>query len=371
MCAEDQTHATEIPIDVNNDNDRDSSFEEELTTESTTSLNDSILNYRTLHGRRYHNFKSSEYWGPNDESQNEQLDIGHHMLTLLLGGELFLAPIGHHPQNVIDVGTGTGIWAMDFADKFPSAQVVGTDLSGIQPNWVPPNCKFELDDAQLEWTFPPEHFDFVHLRCLMGSIKDWPYIYSEIYRCMKPGGWIEHVDMDIEFKSDDGSVGEGHIMQRWSKTFIDCGEQMGRTFLIGKQAKGLLEAAGFVNVVEKKYKVPVGSWPSNKELKNIGQYNLLYCVQGLEGWALWILTTILKWSYEEIQVFIAQMRSALLRRANHSYYEVYVVYGQKPEGKAKEVAPNSEGEEEPSEAVSSADAPLSAGAAPSTNERVP
>jgi hypothetical protein len=70
----------------------------------------------------------------------------------------------------------------DFADKFPSAQVVGTDLSGIQPNWVPPNCKFELDDAQLEWTFPPEHFDFVHLRCLMGSIKDWPYIYSEIYR---------------------------------------------------------------------------------------------------------------------------------------------------------------------------------------------
>lgn len=49
--------------------------------------------------------------------------------------------------------------------------------------------------------------------------------------------------MDIEFKSDDDSVGGGHIMQRWSKTFIDCGEQMGRTFLIGKRSKGLLEAA--------------------------------------------------------------------------------------------------------------------------------
>jgi hypothetical protein len=49
--------------------------------------------------------------------------------------------------------------------------------------------------------------------------------------------------MDIEFKSDDDSVGEGHIMRRWSKTFIDCGEQMGRTFLIGKRSKSLLEAA--------------------------------------------------------------------------------------------------------------------------------
>lgn len=50
--------------------------------------------------------------------------------------------------------------------------------------------------------------------------------------------------MDIEFKSDDGSVGEGHIMKRWSKTFIDCGEkEFGRTFKIGERSKGYLEAA--------------------------------------------------------------------------------------------------------------------------------
>lgn len=60
---------------------------------------------------------------------------------------------------------------------------------------------------------------------------------------MKPGAYVEHADMDIMFASDDGSVGEGHIMQKWSQTFIDCGEQMGRTFLIGKQSKKLLEAA--------------------------------------------------------------------------------------------------------------------------------
>jgi SAM-dependent methyltransferase len=138
------------------------------------------------------------------------------MLNLLLDNKLFLAPIGPHPQvnpcflavadlkivtalqKVIDVGTGTGIWAMyliypyiaasaklrirDFADQFPSTEVTGTDISPIQPSFVPPNLKFEIDDAQLDWTYPSDHFDFVHLRCLMGSISDWPRLYSQIYR---------------------------------------------------------------------------------------------------------------------------------------------------------------------------------------------
>lgn len=29
-----------------------------------------------------------------------------------MGGKLFLAPIGDKPQRCLDIGTGTGIWAM-------------------------------------------------------------------------------------------------------------------------------------------------------------------------------------------------------------------------------------------------------------------
>jgi ubiquinone/menaquinone biosynthesis C-methylase UbiE len=35
----------------------------------------------------------------------------HHMMYLALDNKLFLAPLDH-PQKVLDVGTGTGIWAM-------------------------------------------------------------------------------------------------------------------------------------------------------------------------------------------------------------------------------------------------------------------
>lgn len=48
-------------------------------------------------------------------------------------------------------GTGTGIWAIDMADTYPAAQVIGTDLSPVQPIFVPPNCRFEVDDFELDW----------------------------------------------------------------------------------------------------------------------------------------------------------------------------------------------------------------------------
>ena len=84
------------------------------------------------------------------------------MLTLLLDNKLYLAPIDEKCRNVIDLGCGTGIWSMDFADAHPSADVLGVDLSPIQPAWVPPNCRFIVDDCTIEWTHPKtgEKMDF-------------------------------------------------------------------------------------------------------------------------------------------------------------------------------------------------------------------
>jgi len=79
------------------------------------------------------------------------------------------------------LGTGTGIWAIDFADEFPFAAVTGTDLSPIQPSWVPPNVRFEIEDFNDEWTFRANYFDYIHLKCLFGSVGDWPKLYQQVY----------------------------------------------------------------------------------------------------------------------------------------------------------------------------------------------
>ena len=233
----------------------------------TTSLSSSILRHREALGRTYHKFRGGEndYWGPNDEQQNDGLDIGHHMLTLLLDNKLFIAPIDEaNTRTVLDIGCGTGIWAMDYADAHPHADVTGIDLSPIQPAWTPPNCHFVIDDVEDEWADPANHYDFIHIRCLMGAIKDWPGLYRQAYDRLKPGGWIQHLDMSIMFTSDDGSVAPGDVMPEWSQRFIDVGEGLGKTFLITSKATNWIQEAGFVDVETKWFKAPVGLWPKDK-----------------------------------------------------------------------------------------------------------
>ena len=53
---------------------------------------------------------------------------------------------------------------------YPSAEVIGTDLSPIQPSWVPPNVHFQIDDCILDWTWPENYFDFIHIRNLYGKL---------------------------------------------------------------------------------------------------------------------------------------------------------------------------------------------------------
>jgi methylase of polypeptide subunit release factors len=66
---------------------------------------------------------------PTDEIEQERLDIHHEIMFLLAGQELYKAPIStHNTHRVLDIGTGTGIWAIDYANQHPQAEVIGLDL---------------------------------------------------------------------------------------------------------------------------------------------------------------------------------------------------------------------------------------------------
>jgi hypothetical protein len=80
---------------------------------STTSLSESILNYRELYGRTYHSERgNANYWAANDAKQNESMDISHHMNLLIFDGKIYQAPLDKGIKKVLDIGTGTGNWAL-------------------------------------------------------------------------------------------------------------------------------------------------------------------------------------------------------------------------------------------------------------------
>ena len=87
-----------------------------------------------------------------------------------MNNQLHLAPIDSHPHKILDLGTGSGIWAIDMADKYPSASVIGADTAAVQPNMIPPNLQFEVEDVTLEWLWAKNSFDFIHARELTMAI---------------------------------------------------------------------------------------------------------------------------------------------------------------------------------------------------------
>ncbi|KAG8362495.1 hypothetical protein FVEN_g62 [Fusarium venenatum] len=246
---------------------------------STASITSSILEYRKFQGRTFHSEKyDTEYFAPNDEQQRESIDISHHYLLLLLDGKLSLAHLNNDLEKVLDIGTGTGIWAIDFADQYPNAEVIGTDLSPIQPSWVPPNVKFDLEDATRDWSWSENSFDFVHMRYLIEASKAFGRSFCEI---------------------------EGDVQ--------------------------LLAAAGFVDLQVTDFKVPVGGWAKDPKLREVGQFLRATMEADLEGYTLMAWQQILGWPKEDYQLFVMNMRKSLRDKRVHGYIRVRFINARKLE----------------------------------------
>jgi hypothetical protein len=109
--AEIVAHQAETIIEAGDDSE-DAGYETDADSRVSTSISSSVRDYAFEHGRRYHKFREGRYQFPNDESEQEREDMKHAMVVNLCGGKLHYAPL-NNSQNILDIGTGTGIWAID------------------------------------------------------------------------------------------------------------------------------------------------------------------------------------------------------------------------------------------------------------------
>ena len=200
---------------------------------------------------------------PEDEREQDRLDLQHGLFLLSFDNQLILAPIPEKLDGVLDIGTGTGIWAIDFADQHPEASVVGIDLSAIQPSWVPPNAKFEVDDFDQEWTYTTK-FSLIHGRMISPFSADFPKLFQRCFNAIEDGGWFEMQDVYLPIMSDDGTL-EGTEFEKWINLFMEACHKIGRDPHWPAKYKDAFIEAGFEGVTEKIFKWPTNSWPKDKK----------------------------------------------------------------------------------------------------------
>ncbi|KAE9376012.1 S-adenosyl-L-methionine-dependent methyltransferase [Stipitochalara longipes BDJ] len=135
----------------------------------------------------------------------ERLDEQHDITTQILG--FLIHPTisinlsrQRGPLRIADIGTGTGSWLIDVARTFPSAELIGFDISTSafpHPSTLPPNISFRTQDMLSP--FPSSEigtYDLIAVRFIsMATTRsEWISTIQNLLTLLKPGGWLQWID---------------------------------------------------------------------------------------------------------------------------------------------------------------------------------
>lgn len=211
-----------------------------------------------------------------DTAEQNRLGLQHRIWILTFDGRLHTTPLSPNITSVLDVGTGTGVWADTIAHAFPHAEVIATDLVLPQRrDDTPPNVQYVQHNADdLEWDlFKNGQFDFIHARMVTSGIRDWPRFREKCFRHLKPGGALEIIDVSHPLRSDEEAYDskESSALINFVHVAGESWRQDGLDYRVTSKQTAGLEEVGFEDVEEETYRWPIGSWSEEEREKRIGQ----------------------------------------------------------------------------------------------------
>ncbi|KAG8910987.1 hypothetical protein FRC01_005997 [Tulasnella sp. 417] len=159
----------------------------------------------------------SLYSLPTDRKEHSRLDYQHEMMRLLLNDSIYpnpdvvdnaLTAEANPTPNIVDLGTGSGVWAMEMARKFPHSKVLACDivLPGYPKESIPSNCCFEFLNINKDMGKLQPIFDVVHWRLVEPATVDSDLFFYDVARILRPGGIFIAVAANPRLLDETGTV---------------------------------------------------------------------------------------------------------------------------------------------------------------------
>ncbi|KIV92562.1 hypothetical protein, variant [Exophiala mesophila] len=249
---------------------QDSSYGSPNRPESTEPVED-ISDYE-LHGRKYSVLSSRPL--PVDENELIHQKLLDALFKLALDRKNYLCPQDIHKARVLDLNSRLGDWCLAVGDLDDTCEIIGVDIAPIQPMWVAPTVRFEIDDIDDNWTWG-NRFHLIFARQLTYT-RNLLKLVSQCYNQLEPGGWLEfqqlsvepHVgspsrDRDDERLRDpkDEHLGNPEDMLPTLKMAIS---ELNHQLVKAEDIECVLQAQGFQNVKHTTIEIPFGSWPEDE-----------------------------------------------------------------------------------------------------------
>ncbi|KAJ5407866.1 hypothetical protein N7509_001749 [Penicillium cosmopolitanum] len=273
----------------------------------TVELDREFLDTVTVHGREYQKIfhrPPGIFW---TSRRSQRLDEEQRVFQRIFDDRLIFPPI-RRPQRVLDCGHGSASWAVEVAEQYPDCQVIGVDIAPhMSPDDVPENLWLQVDNLNRNFTFPANHFDLVQSRLLATGIHHsrWPTYVRDIVRVLKPGGWVQMIEIYFNVQSDNGSITDEHALRRWSTQYMRAQEDR-KDLRIGTRLRSMLTSAGLTEVDTKMIPLPLSAWGNDQRTRDIGQANSGNIQKLLRSLALYPLTKRLHMSIENFDTLVEQ-----------------------------------------------------------------
>ncbi|KAJ6436789.1 methyl transferase [Purpureocillium lavendulum] len=225
------------------------------------------------HGRYYGNWRSGKYLFPIDSEELNRLDIFHKFFLVARENALTKCKLENlnHPARVLDLGTGSGIWAIEICEQFAESAVQAVDRNMIQPRLI--------------------------------RNKHWRTVYRNIFQHLAPDGCLEQVEIDWNPQWEEhGEVPPDSALTEWANCLLDALDLCKRSARISPHnVRSMIEEAGFDDFKEQTIKCYVNPWSPYRNERETAKWFNLGLRQGMEAMGLRPMVEHLGMSVEQVR----------------------------------------------------------------------